>query len=192
MKKNLVFLIRLLAMFSILTALSLNCSVSGQEKTEKKNSSAAIDALGELLRGLNNLSGGKKVLPTGDPFLEKVRTRYEIPERVEIIAPHGGTTIIAFIYDNEHLPVMAGIWTEIYPGEYRYLQTYHNLKAVYCLHEKEPVDLGDIIVAIKPDYGGQFSVYFNDKRGTIEAARISAGNAVLFSSSKYIVKPVLF
>lgn len=185
-------MVRFLVVLTICSVFSTSFTVFAQEKKETENRGAAVDALGELLRGLNNLSEGKKVLPAGDPFLEKVRTRYEVPERVEIIAPHGGTTIIAFIYDNERLPVITGIWSEIYPGEYKYLQTYHNLKAVYCLHEKEPVDLGDMIVAIKPEYGGQFIVFFNNKRGMMEAARISAGNAVLFPGSKYIVKPVLF
>ena len=47
-----------------------------------------------------------RALPSGDPFLEKVRTRYEIPERIPILSPHGGSSIIAFIFDSEQLPVM--------------------------------------------------------------------------------------
>ncbi len=151
---------------------------------------SAVDVLGEFLKGINTLSSGKKVLPSGDPFLEKIRTKYEIPERIQIIAPRGGSSVIAFIFDNEQLPVMKGSWTEIFPSEYKYLQTYHNLKFVYCLHDREPVDLGDIIIAVKPEDTGEMSVYFNDKQSTLGSARIYAGNAVMFSRSRYIVKPV--
>jgi hypothetical protein len=192
MQRKNIIAFRLFTAVLIIIVLAASLPAIAQERKETKNGGAAIDALGELLRGLNNLSGGKKVLPEGDPFLEKVRTRYEVPERVQIIAPHSGAAIIAFVYDNERLPVMDEVWGEIYPNQYKYLQTYHNLKVVYCLHEKEPMDLGEIIVAIKPEYGGRFSVYFNDKRGAIDAAFINSGNAIIFSGSRYIVKPVLF
>ncbi len=151
---------------------------------------AVMDALGEFLRGIKTLSGGQKALPGGDPFLEKVRTKYEIPERIEIFAPRGGSEIIALVFDSEHLPVVDGKWSEISPDEYKYLQSHHNLKAVYCLHEKEPLDLGDVVVAVRPDGAGALSVYFNDKRGTVGSARIRGGNAILFSGSQYIVRPM--
>ena len=151
---------------------------------------SAMDALGEFLRGMKTLSGGKKALPPGDPFLEKVRRKSEIPDRIEIFAPRGGNEIIALVFDSEHLPVVDGKWSEISPDEYKYLQSQHSLKAVYCLHEKEPLDLGDVMVAIRPDGSGALSVYFNDKRGTVGSARIRGGNAILFSGSKHIVRPL--
>ena len=150
--------------------------------------SSAMDALGEFLRGMKTLSGAKKLLPAGDPFLEKVRTKYEIPDRIDVFSPRGGSEIIAFVFDSEHLPVVDGKWSEISPGEYKYLQSQHNLKAVYCLFEKEPLDLGDVVVAIRPDGSEALSVYFNDKRGTVGSAGIRGGNAILFSGSKHIVR----
>ena len=162
--------------------------VAAIEKLETDG--AAIDALGEFLRGMKTLAGGKKALPGGDPFLEKVRTKYEIPERIEIFAPHGGSEIIALVFDSEHLPVVDGKWSEISRDEYKYLQSHHNLKVVYCLHEKEPLDLGDVVVAVKADGERAISIYFNDKRGTVGSARIRGGNAILFSGSQYIVRPV--
>ena len=151
---------------------------------------AVIDGIGEFLRGINILAGGTKALPSGDPFLEKVRTRYEIPERIPILSPHGGNSIIVFIFDGEQLPVAKSVWSQISPNDYKYLQTYHNLKRVYCLHEKEPVDLGDNIIAVGPDNIREMSVYFNDKKGTIDSARIDTGNSVAFMHSRYIVRPV--
>ena len=150
----------------------------------------ATHAIGEFLKAINALSGGTKALPSGDPFLEKVRARYEIPERVPVLSPRGGSSIVTFIYDSEQLPVVENAWREISPDDYTYLQSYHNLKAVYCLHEKEPLDLGDIIIAIMPESTGKVSVYFNNKKGTIDSARISAGNSLFFINSQYIVKPV--
>jgi len=152
--------------------------------------SSAMDALGAFLRGMKTLSGGKKALPGGNPFLEKVRTKYEIPDRIEIFAPRGGSEIIALVFDSEHLPVVDGKWSEITPDDYKYLQSLHNLKAVYCLHEKEPLDLGDVVVAIRPEGSGALSIYFNDKQGTVGSARIRGGNAILFSGSKHIVRPM--
>lgn len=149
-----------------------------------------MDALGEFLRGMKTLSGGEKALPGGDPFLERVRAKYEIPERIDIFAPRGGSEIIALVFDSENLPVVDGKWSEISPDEYKYLQSQHNLKAVYCLHEKEPLDLGDVVVAIRPDGSGALSVYFNDKRGTVGSARIRGGNAIFFSGSKHILRPM--
>jgi len=163
-------------------------SVPAAEKPQTDG--AAMDALGEFLRGMKTLSSGKKALPGGDPFLEKVRTKYEIPERIEIFAPRGGSEIVALVFDSEHLPVVDGKWSEISPDEYKYLQSHHNLKAVYCLHEKEPLDLGDVVVAVRPEGAGALSVYFNDKRGAVGWARIRDGNAILFSGSKYIVRPM--
>lgn len=151
---------------------------------------AAMGAIGEFLKAINVLAGGTKALPSGDPFVEKARIRYEIPERVPILSPHGGSSILIFVYDSERLPVAENTWSEISPNDYTYLQTYHNLKAVYCLHEKEPVDLGDIIIAVTPDGTKGMFVYFNDKKGIIEAARISTGNSLFFANSRYIVKPV--
>lgn len=151
---------------------------------------AAMSAIGEFLKAINTLSGGTKVLPSGDPFLEKVRIRYEIPERVPVLSPRGGSAIVAFIYDSERLPFTENTFGEISPRDHKYLQTHHNLKAVYCLHEKEPVDLGDIIIAVAPDSAKEMFVYFNDKKGTIDSAIISAGNSLFFATSKYIVKPV--
>ncbi|MBP1750721.1 MAG: hypothetical protein H6Q52_3260 [Deltaproteobacteria bacterium] len=152
---------------------------------------AATNAIGEFLKAINALSGGTKTLPSGDPFLEKVRARYEIPERVPVLSPRGGSSIVTFIYDSERLPVAENAWREIFPDDYAYLQTHHNLKAVYCLHEKEPLDLGDIVIAIMPESStGKISVFFNNKRGTIDSAKISAGNSLFFVNSQYIVKPV--
>lgn len=151
---------------------------------------AAIDGIGEFLRGINILAGGTKALHSGDPFLERVRTRYEIPERIPILSPHGGNSIIVFIFDDEQLPVVKSVWSQISPNDYKYLQTYHNLKRVYCLHEKEPVDLGDNIIAFRPDDIREMLVYFNDKKGIIDSARIHKGNSVVFVHSRYIVKPV--
>jgi hypothetical protein len=151
---------------------------------------AATHAIGEFLKAINALSGGTKALPSGDPFLEKVRARYEIPERVPVLSPRGGNSVVTFIYDSEQIPVAENAWREIFPDDYTYLQTHHNLKAVYCLHEKEPLDLGDVIIAIMPEDTGKISVYFNNKRGTIDSARISAGNSLFFINSQYIVKPV--
>lgn len=162
--------------------------VPATERPETDGS--AMDALGEFLRGMKTLSGGKKLLPAGDPFLEKVRTKYEIPDRIDVSSPRGGSEIIVFVFDSEHLPVVDGKWSEISPGEYRYLQSQHNLKAVYCLHEKEPLDLGDVMVAVRSDGSGVLSVYFNDKRGTVGSARIRSGNAILLSGSRYIVRPM--
>jgi hypothetical protein len=149
-----------------------------------------MDAIGEFLRTINVLSGGTRTLPSGDPFVENIRARFEIPERIPIFSPHGGDSIIVFVFDSERLPVGRGLWHEIFPSEYKYLQTYHNLKAVYCLHEKEPVDLGDIVFAVQPDQGGHTSVFFNNKRGTVDLARIKTGNSIFFPGSRYIVKPV--
>ena len=95
-----------------------------------------------------------------------------------------------FVFDGEQLPVARSAWHEIFPNDYKYLQTYHNLKAVYCLHEKEPVDIGDIVFAVQPDQGGHTSVFFNNKQGTVDLARIKAGNSIFFPGSRYIVKPV--
>lgn len=155
-----------------------------------QTSSSAMDALGEFLRGMKTLSGGKKALPGGDPFLEKVRTKFEIPDRIEIFAPRGGSDIIVLVFDGEHLPVVDGKWSEISSDEYKYLQSLHNLKAVYCLHEKEPLDLGDVVVAVRSESAEALSVYYNDKRGTVGSARIHGGNAILFSGSKHIVRPM--
>lgn len=149
----------------------------------------AIDALGEFLRSMNTLAGGKKVLPEGDPFLERVRTKYEIPDRIQIYSPHGGNEIIAMIFNSEHLPVVEGKWSEITPQEYKYLQSYHNLKAVYCLHEREPLDLGDVVVAVQHNGAGIFRIYFNDKKGAVGSALIHYGNSVVFSGSQYIFRP---
>ena len=143
--------------------------VPATERPETDGS--AMDALGEFLRGMKTLSGGKKLLPAGDPFLEKVRTKYEIPDRIDVSSPRGGSEIIVFVFDSEHLPVVDG-------------------KAVYCLHEKEPLDLGDVMVAVRSDGSGVLSVYFNDKRGTVGSARIRSGNAILLSGSRYIVRPM--
>ncbi|MBP1749527.1 MAG: hypothetical protein H6Q52_2066 [Deltaproteobacteria bacterium] len=188
MKENNMMLSRLLSV-AIIVGLFISTHYAGaQQKPEVPE--PAIDAIGEFLRGINILSGGTRALPSGDPILERVRTRYEIPERTPILSPHGGSSVVAFIFDSEKLPVTKGPWKEISPNDYKYLQTYHNLKAVYCLHEEEPVDLGDIVIAVKPGHPGTMFVYFNDKNGTIDSARICTGNSVLFPNSKYIVKPV--
>jgi hypothetical protein len=149
-----------------------------------------MDAIGEFLRSINTLSAGIRALPVEDPLVENIRARFEIPVRIPIISPRGGTSMIVFVFDNERLPLPKGVWNEMLPHEYRYLQTYHNLKAVYCLHEKEPVDLGDIVFAVEPGEGKNISVFFNNKQGAIDRASIEAGNAVFFSGSRYIVKPV--
>ena len=178
---------------SIITALIVGLFISTPSVWAQQSlrvPEIAMDAIGEFLRGINILSGGIRALPSGDPFLEKVRTRYEIPERIPILSPHGGSSIIAFIFDSEQLPVIKGSWSEISPNDYKYLQTHHNLKVVYCLHEKEPVDLGDIVIAARPDNNGEMSVYFNDKKGMLDSIKILAGNSVVFSNSKYILKPV--
>lgn len=157
---------------------------------EAQQQGITMDAIGEFLRAIGVLSGGTRALPSSDPLVENIRARFEIPERIPIVSPHGGSSIIAFVFDNERLPADKGAWSEISPDEYRYLQTYHNLKAVYCLHEKEPVDLGDIIVAVQPDGEGHMSVFFNNKQGIIDLARIRTGNSIFFSGSRYIVRPV--
>jgi hypothetical protein len=175
----------------IVLVLIVAAGVSPVAATDKpQTDGSAMDALGEFLRGMKMLSGGKKALPGGDPFLERVRTKYEIPDRIEIFAPRGGSEIIALVFDSEGLPVVDGRWSEIFPDEYKYLQSQHNLKVVYCLHEKEPLDLGDVVVAVRPDGPGALSVYFNDKRGAVGSARIRNGNAILFSGSKHIVRPL--
>ncbi len=176
----------LIVMLAVFAAGALPAPAMEKPQTD----SSAMDALGEFLRGMKTLSAGKKVLPGGNPFLEKVRTKYEIPDRIEIVAPRGGIEIIALVFDSEHLPVVDGKWSEISPDEYKYLQSKHNLKAVYCLHEKEPLDLGDVVIAIRPDGSGALSVYFNDKRGSVGSARIRGGNAILFSGSRQIVRPM--
>lgn len=149
-----------------------------------------MDAIGEFLQAINVLSGGTRALPSGDHFVENIRARFEIPERIPIVSPHGGNSVLAFVFDSERLPTGKGAWSEVSPDEYRYLQTYHNLKAVYCLHEKEPFDLGDIILAVQADGEGRMSVFFNNKHGIIDIARIRTGNSVFFSGCRYIVKPV--
>lgn len=149
-----------------------------------------MDAIGEFLRAINTLSGGIRALPSGDPLTENIRARFEVPERIPVISPHGGDSVIVFVFDNEQLAQARDIWNEIMPNEYKYLQTFHNLKAVYCLHEKEPVDLGDIVFAVEPAEDRRMSVFFNNKEDAIDVARIEAGNAILFSGSRYIIKPI--
>jgi len=175
-------------LIAVATMISL-ALVSPLAATEKpQTNGAAIDALGEFLRGINKLAGAKKALPSGDPFLEKVRTKYEIPERIQVLTLRGGSDIIAMVFSSEHLPVVEGKWSEVFPDEYKYLQSHHNLKAVYCLYEKEPLDLGDVVIAVRHDGAGTWVIYFNDKRGTIDSARIRDGNSILFSGSQYIVR----
>jgi len=180
-------ILHVLISMAIMIALITTAPAGAKENLQ--TGGASMDALGEFLLGMKTLAGGKKALPGGDPFLEKVRTTYEIPERIEIFSPHGGSEIVALVFDSEHLPVVDGKWSEISRDEYKYLQSHHNLKAVYCLHEKEPLDLGDVVVAVKADGEGAISIYFNDKRGTVGSARIRGGNAILFSGSQYIVRP---
>lgn len=159
--------------------------------TDRPLDNTAADVLGEFLRGMNALSGGKKALPAGDPFLENVRSRYEVPERIQVLAPRGGSEIIVMVFNSERLPVVQGKWSEISTDDYKYLQSYHNLKAVYCLYEKEPLDLGDVVVAFKYNDAGTVVVFFNDKRGTVGSTRIHSGNSIIFSGSQYIVRPML-
>jgi hypothetical protein len=178
---------------SFLGGVAVALIISGpfaQAHEDPRGLGITMDAIGEFLRTINTLSGGTRTLPSGDPFVENIRARFEIPERIPIISPHGGNSIIVFVFDSEWLPMGKGTWYEIFPNEYKYLQTYHNLKAVYCLHEKEPVDLGDIVLAVQPDLGGHTSVFFNNKRGTVDLARIKTGNSIFFPGSRYIVKPV--
>lgn len=158
--------------------------------TDKQLDNTAADVLGEFLRGINALSAGEKALPAGDPFLENVRSKYEVPERIQVLTPHGGNEIIVMVYNSERLPVVQGKWREFSSNEYRYLQSHYNLKVVYCLYEKEPLDLGDVVVAVQYDDPGSAMVFFNDKRGTVGSARITSGNSILFSGSQYIIRPL--
>ena len=80
--------------------------VSGQDRPHAKTS--GMDALGEFLRGMKTLADVKKALPGGDPFLERVRTKYEIPERIDIFAPRGGSEVIVLAFDD--VPVVAVEW----------------------------------------------------------------------------------
>ena len=178
---------------SFLAAVTVVFIISGsftEAHEDPRGPGITMDAIGEFLRTINTLSGGTRTLPSGDPFVENIRARFEIPERIPIISPHGGSSIIVFVFDSERLPVGRGAWHEIFPNEYKYLQTYHNLKAVYCLHEKEPVDLGDVVLAVEPHQGGHTSVFFNNKQGTVDLARIKTGNSIFFPGSRCIVKPV--
>ncbi len=156
----------------------------------QRSSGMTMDAVGEFLRAINTLSVGIRALPSEDPLTENIRARFEVPERIPVISPHGGDSVIAFVFDNERLAQARGVWNEIMPNEYKYLQTYHNLRAVYCLHEKEPVDLGDIVFAVEPGEDTHISVFFNNKQDAIDVAKIEAGNAILFSGSRYIIKPI--
>lgn len=151
---------------------------------------SVMDAMGEFLRGMNALSDGKKALPGGDPLQDKLRTKYEIPDRIQILAPRGGGEIVAMVFNSERLPVIEGKWIEIASDKYKYLQSHHNLKVVYCLHEKEPLDLGDVVVAFLYDGAGAMVIYFNDKHGTVGSARIQNGNSIIFSGSQYLIRPL--
>ena len=59
-----------------------------------------MDAIGEFLQAINVLSGGTRALPSGDHFVENIRARFEIPERIPIVSPHGGNSVLAFVFDS--------------------------------------------------------------------------------------------
>lgn len=181
---------RTVILLAIIIYFSAACAAVAADNRPHTDNGAVMDVLGEFLRGINALSGGKKALPAGNPFLEEVRSKYEVPDRVQVLTPRGGSEIIVMVFDSEHLPVVEGDWSELSQDKYRYLQSYHNLEVVYCLYEKEPLDLDDVVVAIQRGNEDRITVYYNDKQGTVGSASIQSGNSIFFSRSRYIVRPV--
>jgi hypothetical protein len=150
---------------------------------------AVLESLAELLQGIRTLDGARPQLAHGDDFVESVRTRYGIPERIPVISPRGGTDYIIFAYNSEGLPVsLEGSYKILGPEDFKYLQSLHNLKAVYCLHEKEPVDVESLVLAFAPA-GEKTTAFYNDPKGNLGSLDLREGHSVCFGASRYIIKP---
>ena len=151
--------------------------------------SKALDAVKEFVRGINSLSSTKRTLPQGNAFVESVRTKYGIPERVPILAPHGGTEIALFIYNSEEMPLfLEGDHITMTRNEYKHLQSLHNLESVYCLFEREPIDLGDVILAFDKGKDGKINAFYN-LRGTLGEIPMEEEHATYFRKTRHIVRP---
>lgn len=183
--------ILLTATVATLIAGILFCPSRGtcQDKRQQVNP-GVVDALGELIRDMNTLQGGKKGLPEDNDYSEGIRSKYGIPARVPILAPHGGDEIVAFVFASESLCMVQGEYVELQPTEYKYLQSLHNMKSVYVLFEKEPVTLGNTVYAFeKTPSGSEVTVFFNDK-GKLRSAKVRAGNSICIKDSPFIVRPM--
>jgi len=148
-----------------------------------------VDALGELIRDMNALKGSNKGLPKDDEYSEAMRSKYEIPSRVPVLAPRGGNEIVAFVFSSESLCMVQGEYVELQPTEYKYLQSLHNLKTVYTLFDKEPLTLGNTVYAFERSGSDGIIVFFNDK-GKLRSANVRAGNSICLKDSPFIVRPM--
>lgn len=161
-----------------------------QDKKLQQMNPGVVEALGELIRDMNTLQGGKKGLPEDNNYSESIRNKYGIPARVPILAPHGGNEIIAFVFASESLCMVQGEYVELEPTEYKYLQSLHNMKSVYTLFDKEPVTLGNTVYAFEKAVSGSgVTVFFNDK-GKLRSVTVQAGNSICIKDSPFIVRPV--
>lgn len=170
-------------------AVGITLSVAGPGKSGDVVNPQIIEAMGELIRDVNSLNGGKKTLPKDNDFAEGVRNRFEIPQRVPVVAPRGGSEIITLVFNSESLCMVQGEYVELNPNEYKYLQSLHNLKNVYTLFDKEPLTVGTTVYAFERSAAGQMVVFFNHK-GKLSSVTIRSGNSICLKDSPYIIRPL--
>lgn len=165
--------------------------IKHDERVVRAEPDERLSAIGEHIRALKSLDESKNIIPDGEYTVERIRDKYGIPARVPLVSPHGGKEMAVFVYESEGLVAKESHDRhEILPeGKYLHLISGHNLKTVYLLFEKEPLEIDGVFFAFlqtasKPN----IDVVYNDGRSVVSVA-IREGSSIIVDGTSHIVSP---
>lgn len=154
-----------------------------------KSEDAKLKALGDFIQSMNKLSEIRTYYPEGDVTAESLRSTYLIPDRVPLLAPHGGTEIIVLAYAAENaIPYLSNKGVVISDRQYKFVQSAHNMTAAYIVFNEEPVLIGNITYAFKAESEGIRVFFIREGTMSLDSAVISKNTSLYVPGSEFLVK----